>query len=56
MSHFRHARLTCSEERFFGVAGDARDGARFGEDGRPPSTVHKILVRHRLAPHKVRQF
>ena len=60
MSHFRHARLTCSEERFFGVAGagrgDARDGARFGEDGRPPSTVHKILVHHRLAPHEVRQF
>ena len=24
--------------------------------GLSPSTVHKILVRHRLAPHRVRQF
>ena len=24
--------------------------------GLSPATVHKILVRHRLAPHKVRQF
>ena len=38
--------------------GDALDGARLVAEkvGLSPTTVHKILVRHRLAPHKVRRF
>ena len=56
-----------SEEKVREVVELARSSAPEGEThwtvralaekvGLSPTTVHKILVRHRLAPHKVRQF
>ena len=56
-----------SEAKVREVAELARSSAPEGEThwtvralaktvGLSPTTVHKILVRHRLAPHKVRQF